>query len=1806
MYECMELFSAPTRAWFAHAFEHGPTQAQREAWPVIASGQSTLVIAPTGSGKTLAAFLYAIDRLLHVGAAQGGTECPESLAEDRAVPAGGVDGPQCESTQDVRASGRRTAGAADGRRTSGGRSGVKVLYISPLKALGVDVARNLNTPLEGITAQCVAQGLKAPSIRVATRSGDTAPKERRAIASHPPDILVTTPESLYLLLTSKARRILRSVGTVIVDEIHAVAGTKRGAHLALSLERLDLLTKTPAQRIGLSATVRPPEEAARFLGGARAVTVVDASAAPAMDLRIVEPAATMPDPNEDKTKARVGGVPTGGVGGRPISGVTPAMRRLAERQGRIPSSADHSGTGVRADDGVGNASGDDAATMPVPQKRHVPGGGATSDQTSARRVESSASADDADSGNRSRHASLPAGDQAESAYRIPDTALDDDRNGSIWPAIERDVLRQILTHRTTLVFVNSRGLAERLTARLNDLYAAMPGHATGNPGGALDSASSAEERDRTGMPQAAGASDGNASPRSVGLGGGRHYDATLGPSTNLVPPQDPDHAIAMAHHGSVSKDRRKRIEEDLKHGRLRCVVATSSLELGIDMGSVDLVIQIAPPLSVSSGLQRVGRADHRVGGVSHALFYPLTREQIIGSAAAVEAMRAGAIEPLAVPRCPLDILAQQTVAAAAMEDLKPDDWYAVVRRAAPFADLDRSVFDSVLGMLAGDYNSEEFSAFRPVLVWNRDDDVVSARPGAQRLAVTSGGTIPDRGLYTVVLPESDAGSGPRRVGELDEEMVYESRVGDVITLGTSTWQIQEITRDRVMVTPAPGRTARLPFWHGEGNGRDAGFGALQGRFIRELSAELIDDGPGGAGRDGADDVGGRDGDDGRVDGVGHDASDGVPNGGSASDVASDGGPTGPQFTPTALARLRDDGLDDNAVDNLARLLHEQCAATGTVPNDRNLVVERCPDEEGDWRVVLHSPYGRRVHEPWAMIVSNRIKRRYGYDGQVYAADDGIIVRLPQGDGRIPAADLFLFDPDDVRREVAEQVGESVLFASRFRECAARSLYLPRATPGRRVPLWQQRLRAAQLLNAARTQRNFPLILETTRECLQDVYDMTALRRVMAGLQDGTIGLVDVETRDPSPFAENLLFGYVGQVMYQYDQPQAERSASLLSLDFDALERLLGTTDMSTVLDPDVIREVERELGDRTFWNELDAHDVAGRVARYAKTHGPFTADAMIADLGIDAAGAVHELDRLKTRGEVLAGTFVGEASDGVVQYLHRDVFRRIRSRSLRKARQAVKPVQPVVYQSFLLDRQGVGPVGGQRYEGADGLMRVIEQLEGVALPAAAWESTVFPARIRDYSPALLDELLASGDVIWVGSKRNGSKAEEPGDIAFHPADSPLLHNPMMRPAPSSSRMPDSDDGDMPSSSDVAGMASTGRSTPSTSAKSATSPSMPAEMPTLPDAILRALAGGGAFRGERLAELTRAAWHADDGIMVDPHTGEILDDRPNDGVGLPIDPQTGEILDDAVDLADGADGNLRIGRVIPTWSDEQFRQALWSLVWQGAVTNGSFAPVRAMLGGAGTTKRVTVTRRRIRARITVPPQPATMSGLWSAVPDNASSAEQTAIALVETLLDRYGLIAAPLVDKEAIPGGFSGLYPVLKRMEDNGTLLRGMFVEGFGAAQFAERGVVDLLRRSGDGHSRSCVAIDVTDPANLVGGAIAWPQPSAKRSAKPARRHGNIIVLDQGEPVLYAAVRGHHLTTFDGGDASPHGNLTEERRQRLQRACTELGFMLQHRGGAGGVTFADIDGEPLTARTEASRTLHAAGFTPCPQGVKIYG
>lgn len=1228
-------FTPATRAWFGSAFA-SPTAAQAAAWAAIGAGENALVIAPTGSGKTLAAFMQAIDQLFREREL-------EAVAEAASRPS---------------------------------RAATRVLYISPIKALGADVQRNLRMPLRGVGAERQRRGDPPVDIAVGMRTGDTPAAERASLVRRPPDILITTPESLYLMLTSRARETLRGVRTVIVDEVHAVAGTKRGAHLALSLERLDALLAAPAQRVGLSATVRPVDRVAQFLGGEQPVTVVNPPASRRLDLKIVVPVEDMTD------------IPAGGK---------------------------------------------------------QPG-------------------------------------DAEQRARV----------GSIWPHVEASILDQVLARRSTIVFANSRGLAEKLTARLNELYAER----------CADGIPRLPQND-AGPPIQYASSSGGTEGRAAG-----------------APP-----LIARSHHGSVSKEQRGEIERALKSGELRCVVATSSLELGIDMGLVDLVIQVAAPLSVASALQRVGRAGHQVGGISSGLIYPRTRRDLIDAAVTVDCMLAGRIEAIDPPHNPLDVLAQQTVAAVAMDPLDIEAWYATVRRAAPFRALPRSAFDATLDMLAGRYPSDDFAEFRPRLVWNRETGVLTPRPGAQQLAVTSGGTIPDRGMFTVVLPEGEERAGSRRVGELDEEMVYESRVNDVITLGATSWRIEQITHDQVIVTPAPGRSARLPFWRGEGVGRPAELGEAIGAFLGTLDAGTL----------------GKTGD---------------------GDIA-----------PQLQARLTASGLDRNAIANMLRLVAEQREATGALPTDRTLVIERCRDEVGDWRVILHSPYGRRVHDPWALAIADRIRRRWRIDPSVVASDDGIVARIPDSEGRLPGAELFTFDPDSLRRIVIDAVGGSALFAARFRECAARALLLPRRRPGHRSPLWQQRLRAGQLLQIAQEHADFPILIETARECLQDVYDLASLDTLMRRLDDGEIRITEVTTEVPSAFAASLLFGYVAEFMYETDAPLAERRASVLSLDSGLLADLLGQVDLGELLDPMVIERVENELqrlvpdhrakgtegvadllrelgplpadevarrlaggngtaeahlaaleaerrvirvrvaGEQRFASVEDAarlRDALGvtlpasipaiflqpaadplrdLAARYTRTHPPFSTGEFAAHFGLGVAVADAALECLREQGRLLKGNFgvarrleaqdaAGAGANPLTrhEWVGDDVFRRLRLRSLQAAREATRPVSRDAYTRLLLERHGLvaeaaghaalhaTSPGAGALEGIDGVARVIEQLAGVPLPASVWESQILRARVRDYAPGMLDELIATGAVLWSGHGRLG---EEDGLVAFH-------------------------------------------------------------------------------------------------------------------------------------------------------------------------------------------------------------------------------------------------------------------------------------------------------------------------------------------------------------------------------------------------------------------------------------------------------
>ncbi len=1578
MADVLERFGPATQDWFRGAF-HAPTEAQKGAWRAISAGKHALVVAPTGSGKTLSAFLWAIDRVFHdkAAATASASPAPRKKRADAVPPA------------------------------------TRILYISPLKALGVDVERNLRSPLVGIGQSARRLGLTVPDVTVGVRSGDTPAGDRRKLVQTPPDILITTPESLYLMLTSRAGETLRDVHTVIVDEVHAVAATKRGAHLAVSLERLDALRRSfapdapPAQRIGLSATVRPIDEVARFLGGAEPVEIVAPRATKAFDMKVVVPIGDMLNP-------------------------PPPPSPFLSDDGDAPASPDSGDAPIDEDWFADGSSG-----------RRASGAGET------------------------------------------------EMTGSVWPHVEEAIVDRILQHRSTIVFCNSRRLAERLTGRLNEIYSERLG---------LD------------LPE-----------QSVPAAMMAQAGATAGA----------DPVLAKAHHGSVSKEQRAQVEEELKSGVLRCVVATSSLELGIDMGAVDLVIQVEAPPSAASGLQRIGRAGHQVGEVSRAALFPKHRSDVLHTAIVTERMLAGQIEAIAIPQNPLDILAQHTVAAAAVGPVDVEGWYETLKRSAPFRSLPRSAYEATLDLIAGKFPSDEFAELRPRVVWDRDLGVLTGRPGAQHIAVTSGGTIPDRGLFGVFVAGESQNA---RVGELDEEMVYESRVNDVFTLGTTSWRIVEITHDRVNVVPAFGQPGKVPFWHGDGIGRPAELGEALGKFSREVSTAKPD---------------------------------------------------------KAEARLREAGLDEFAQDNLLAYLAEQREATGTLPTDRQLTVERGRDEVGDWRVILHSPYGMQVHAPWALAVNARIRERLGVEGSAVASDDGIIARIPDATAEPPGADLFVFDPDELDQIVTEEVGGSALFASRFRECAARALLMPRRNPGKRTPLWQQRQRSAQLLEVARRYPTFPIILETLREVLQDVYDVPSLLRLMRGIGERRIRLIETEPAQPSPYARDLLFGYVGAFMYEGDSPLAERRAAALSVDPALLSELLGKVEMRELLDPDVIAQFEREaqrldperrargvegVADLLrMLGPLDAAEVAARlephdgadttshedaaghlealiasrraipvtiagvgrvaaiedagrlrdalgvalpvgiptaflepvadplgdlVARYARTHGPFRADAAADRFGVGIAVARLTLQRLESQGRVASGYFLPESATTVeadeAEWCDSEVLRRLRMRSLAAIRGTVEPVSQHAYGRFLPLWQHVT----RPLEGIDGVAAVVEQLAGVPIPASAWESLILPARVADYTPAMLDELTSTGEVVWSG---HGGLPGRDGWIALHPADA----------LPLTIALPDE-------------------------AEAPAAGSLDAQ-------LLAALEGGGAYFAAQLRQTTGAE------------------------------------------------------------NEQSVNEALWRLAWAGRVTNDTFAPVRSLVSGGSQAHRVS--RRTPRARLyrgtpgsmsvamrsvsaSLPARSPAVGGRWSLLPAPEADPALRATATASLLLDRYGVVTRGAVQSEGVPGGFAQTYRVLAGFEEAGHCRRGYVIEKLGAAQFAASATVDRLREFAglsDPPPLRAVTLAATDPANPYGAALAWPALEGV-GHRPGRKAGALVVLVDGALALYLERGGKSALAFTGDEAV------------LAAATRDLAATAQARR-LDTLTIEQVNGA-FVHGTGIGRTLRDAGFVESPRGLTL--
>jgi ATP-dependent helicase Lhr and Lhr-like helicase len=1445
----LDAFTPQVREWFERAFD-APTPAQAQAWPAIATGQHTLISAPTGSGKTLAAFLWALDRLV------------------------------AEPTAD---------------RT-------RLVYVSPLKALSYDVEKNLRAPLRGIGAD----------VKVALRTGDTPQKERQAMVRKPPDILITTPESLYLMLTSQAAKIFDGTEQVIVDEIHAVAQTKRGAHLALTLERLAEAAGRDVQRIGLSATQNPLEEVGRFLvGPKRTCTVVDTGVRKPLDLQIHVPVESMVEPDQ------------GSVELDPFEG-----------------------TGQEA------------------------------------------------------------------------------TRKSIWPAIYPKLLELVRAHRSTLIFVNARRGAERLALRLNEL---------------------AEE------------------------------------------------PIARAHHGSLSREERLIVEDQLKAGELPCLVATSSLELGIDMGAVDLVLQVESPKSVTSGLQRIGRAGHNVGDTSKGRIFPKFRADLLECAVVAQRMREGKIETTVVPKNPLDVLAQQIVAMAAAagdDGLQVDALAAIIGRTYTYAELSRQQLENVLDMLDGRYPSEEFGELRARIVWDRVGGTIRARKGARALAITNAGTIPDRGLFSVNLPDG------RRVGELDEEMVYEARPGQTFLLGASSWRIEDITRDRVVVTPAPGVPAAVPFWKGDGLGRPRELGEAIGAFARWA-------------------------------------------------VDQD---------PKTLEK--DFHLDDLAAGNLVEFLREQQAATRVIPSDRTVVVERFRDEIGDWRLCILSPYGGRVHAAWGLALSARIREQFGLESDAIWSDDGIIVHLPDAD-EPPGADLVLVDPDELEDLVVGELGGSALFGARFRENAGRALLIPRAYPGRRTPLWQQRLKSQSLLEVAKRYAQFPIVLETYRECLRDVLDVPGLQQLLRGLHSRELNLVEVETPTASPFASSLLFDYVATYMYEGDTPNAERRAAALALDRDLLRELLGQDELRELIDPVALEQVEADLqrlSERTRADSVDAlHDVLRRVGdltldeaklraeqagewldqlgherravrlrvggeprwiaaedaglyrdalgsvppsglpevfledvpdamerlvrRYARTHGPFEASALKERYGLDLTPVLAALERAGelVRGELRPGGTRREWCDP-------EVLRRLRRASLAALRKEIEPADQRALARFMPSWQGVDrhPASGA---GIDRLRDVLVPLQGLALPVDVWERDVLPRRVGAYSPSWLDQLCAAGELVWVGA---GALGRRSGKVAIYfREDAALLGQPPAPAAPEGG---------------------------------------------VHDALRARLAAGACF------------------------FTDLLTDVPG----------------------------------VPT---EELVEALWDLVWAGEATNDAWAPLRSpkLTAAAPWSQKARAERRRsfsARRRGAAP----TVQGRWSLTADLFITDDPAGRrrAQAELLLERYGIVTREQVLAEGIPGGFSSLYDSLQALETIGVARRGYFIEGLGGAQFALPGAVERLRAQRDDDAAPPVVLAATDPAQPYGAALKWPK---VESRSPARTAGAYVVLAGAEPVIYVERGGKGLQI-----------LVPEDDERLTPSLEALVEAVQ-RSRIRRLAIERVNGEPVIASPYESVLLDL-GFRAGPRKLTL--
>jgi ATP-dependent helicase Lhr and Lhr-like helicase len=1461
--------------------------------------------------------------------------------------------------------------------------GCKVLYISPLKALAVDVERNLRAPLAGIAALAEQEGTPLHQPTISIRTGDTKPSERARFKRNPGEILITTPESLYLLLTSQAGEALRTVETVIIDEIHALVPTKRGAHLMLSIERLEALCNRPLQRIGLSATQRPLEEVAMFLGGANA-------------LATNHQPLTSEQSDLDQTAVF-----------RPVTIINAGARK-------------------RLDLSVQVSVEDMASLGPLDPPPNDP--------------------------------SSP-------------------RQTSIWQSIHPRLLEIIRSRTSTLIFVNNRRTAERMAGAINEL---------------------------------AGES------------------------------------LARAHHGSLAASQRTEIEELLKAGQLKALVCTSSLELGIDMGAIDLVIQVEAPPSVASGLQRIGRAGHQVGAPSTGIIFPKYRSDLIACAAVTEAMHAGHVESTRFLRNPLDILAQQIVAIVAHPPLpiaqaerrasltrtedeeSPGISYAallsLIRSSAPFANLSTTTFQGVLDMLSGLYPSDEFAELRPRITWDRTSNWLTPRHGSKRIAILNGGTIPDRGLYGVFLSNSPK---PVRVGELDEEMVFEARAGETFVLGASTWRIDQITHDRVLVTPAPGTPGKLPFWHGDRGGRPIEFGRRIGELVRELRS--------------------------------------MPRG-------------------AAIAKLtREHDLDPQAAENVLRYIADQELATQHVPDDRTIVIERVRDELGDWRVCVLTPFGSRIHTPWAMAASAKAKAA-GLDAETMWTEDGFVLRFPDTDSP-PDVALLLMEPNEAAELVTQQLGSTALFTGRFREAAARALLLPRRRAEGRAPLWQQRKRASDLLSVAARYPRFPILLEAYRECLRDVFDMPALLETLEALRNQSIRVHVIDSRTPSPFAGALLFGYVANFIYDGDAPLAERRAQALSIDQDQLRELLGDADLRELLDGRAIQETEEQLqcivdgykihnldgvhdlllrlGDLTRSELSERSDVSDLAAdlnrlirarrvlevhvaeekrliavedaarfrdglgvpipsqlpsafleplvdplrdivrRYARTHGPFTITDIAERYEVPKRRLESVLQQLAATGRVIEGGFRPGGLNR--EWIDAEVLRAIRRKSLSKLRKEIEPVEQHTLARLITRWQGVLQ---PRY-GLDALLDVIENLQGTPLPASLLETEILPARISGYRSADLDTLIAAGEVVWAGLERLG---EHDGRI-------------------------------------------------------------------------------GLYLAEKLALLWPPRTTSIDSGL-DQRSSTIIDYLHSNGASF-FQP-----------LHDGTGGGFP-GETL---------DALWSLVWRGLLMNDALHALRAYCERPSDSRRASKSQRRshvqtgFRSRRTIPP---TAQGRWSLnvaaldeVRKTAAHETEWSHAIAQQLLARYGVVFRETAHAENLPGGFSSVYDVMKALEESGRVRRGYFVADLSAMQFAIPAAIDLLRslRTKEQTATSEVVIlAATDPANPYGALLRWPL-APKDGSSLTRSVGARVVLVEGRVTAYMR-QGNSSIQIMLPEEEPAQSRVAQMLAESLVASVQGDIERPQVLWRGGMLISSVNGI-MVGKHPMARFLLNAGFQAGPRGFNV--